>query len=462
MSIAREIQEDAQSEEALSDKPVALRSETVNYINSNKALVAPLAHSFLLCVDMSENELILPVFKFNLFSYIFCQNNSNRNLVPMNYIPSSIWINHILHYYVSDAKFCYKMAQISRPVSLFFRQNLWDTGLMQLLQHIAYGNIYKAESIIKHNPNLLLLSGPIVKDYSGNEIQQTAWQMAIAASDVSAHFESDVSEHFANGSYWRDTKRNQMKEMIERYFKLLPDAKIHMWRQIQDLFPEGFDTYLDKKTTADLAAVTEMFDAIRNARALDKEGIILECQAALAKFKSYLKPNGVIKTGLHFDTLILVQAFELFKDNLLLFANNMDPSTSPKNVYARDKVIGLIQRNLTACDAMILCQESYSLVEEAGPTHNGEQFNRSLSYIYIDDNGNQATGVYYPLDTKSDRVLGENWAFGLGNIEIDVVQQAVHHFLLITDAKYQNISKTYTELMQSQPNEKMMMPRLMN
>jgi hypothetical protein len=346
---------------------------TKNYINSNSSLAA-----------------------FLTLAILSCSKNSNGELTLKYSIPTAIWLAHILPFLVPNVKTCHSMALVNRPVSLFFKKYLVDTRLAQLLQHIAYGQKEDAEKIIKSNPGLLLLSGPIVKDYAGREIQQYPYQMVLAAADVFVKFKNDV--------YQPDAQGEEMKEMIERYcIELLGEEKgvAELERQRKMIFSDDFEEHVKQKRVEDLAAVTEMFKAIGDAEVLDEEGLLEECGKALKKFKTHLEPKGIITTttqGYHFDPQILVEAFRLYDANYATFGNNWN---SPKNLFAWQKVIGLIQRYLTACDAMVLCQGPYYLVRD------GEPFERTLNFRF-------GGGVYFPLDADPSWSFGKNGAAGGG------------------------------------------------
>ena len=315
-------------------------------------------------------------------------------LLFLGRIPTEVLLNHFLPYLdlKSNANDYYNMVGVERPIGSLFRKHLADLHLTQLLQHIAYGEKVQTEKILQHRPDLLLLSGPIVKDYAGREIQQTAYQISLAAGDVFVTFK--------DGVYQPEAKGEGMKEMIDRYFiKLLGEEKgiAELERQRKMILPDDFEEYLKQLRAEDLAAVTEIFNAIGNAETIDEEGLMEECGKALKKFKTYLEPKGIITTstpGYHFDAQILVEAYGLYDAN---YKNFGDDLYSPKNLFAWQKVIGLIQRYLTACDAMVLCQGTFYFV------HGGEKFRRTLNFRFDD-------GVYFPIDTNPAFLFGKNAA----------------------------------------------------
>jgi hypothetical protein len=316
-------------------------------------------------------------------------------------IPSDILLNYLLPFLAleSNPKDYYSLLRLEKPISLLFQKHLPDIHLTQLLQHVAFGEKWQAEKIIKAKPQLLLLKGPIVKNYAGFEIQQTAYQMALMAGDVFVKFK--------NGVYQPDAKGEEIKEMIERYLiEFLGEEKgiAEIERQKNEVCPgefktfeENFAVYLKEKNKKDSQAVKTMFQAIANAKATTEEDLIIECNKDLKEFKTWLEPKDVITTGIHFNALTLVSAHEEFDANYLLFGNHWE---SPKNVFAWQKVVGLVQRYLNTCDAMVLCQGPNDLVQ------NGEPFERRLTFTH----GNVT--VFFPLDSdpKADGVLGKNCA----------------------------------------------------
>ena len=316
-------------------------------------------------------------------------------------IPAHILLERLLPFLALEAnsKDYYSLVRVERPLGSLFRIHLPDLHLTQLLQHIAYGEKAQAEKIIQQRPHLLLLNGPIVQDYAGRKIQQTAYQMAIAAGDVFVGFKK--------GKYLPRVKGEEMKEIIERYvIKMLGEEKgvAELERQRKMILPDDFEIYIKQKRAEDLAALTKVYNAIRYAESLDGDGLLEECGKALKEFKTHLEPKGIITTttqGYHFDPQILTEAYRLYEANYEDFGDE-DPSQEhfwdcEKNQFAWQKIIGLIQRYLTACDAMVLCQGTYPLVKK------GEKFERTLNFRHDD-------AIYFPLDTDPEVVFGENMA----------------------------------------------------
>jgi hypothetical protein len=332
----------------------------------------------------------------------FCIAISHRGVKAslflfLGIIPAGILIRNVLPFLAleNDLKTCIaltrieipeKISPLQRPIGLF-QEHL---RLRQLLQHIAYNKLPEAEDLIKSNPKLLCMYGPIVKDYSGRKIQQYPYQMALMGRDRYVKFK--------DGRHQPDAKGKDMPTMVEHYFiKFFGEEKggAEMERQGKMVSPDNFKQYIKQEQAKDLEAVTEMFNAIRDAEAIDEDGLAAECGEALKKFKKHLEPEGLITTttpGYHFDPQVLCVAYNLYNANFITFGDKWD---SAKNLFAWQIVIGLIQRYLTASDAMAQAQSLYWIVEK------GEEFKRNLKFRFGD-------GVYYPLDFDPNWVLGKN------------------------------------------------------
>lgn len=239
-----------------------------------------------------------------------------------------------------------------------------------LLVHVVKAEQKEAEEIIKTNPMLLLSKGRVV-DYSGRSIEGTAFQMALGAEDVKYHANEEC-----------------MAEMIQRYLKELPNGESEIQTQIQEQFPEGWEVKENERSKNDLAALKKVVNAI----AKSKEGDA--CEAALEEFRKYLKPEGVITTGKHFNPQLLIEAFNLYDKNY----NSFGDYYSRKNILCWRKVIGYIQRFLPANYAQAFSQGLYHIVE------SHEKLNRSLKFRHINNLS------FFPHDTDPSSRLGFDFA----------------------------------------------------
>ncbi|WP_237699747.1 hypothetical protein [Coxiella burnetii] len=197
-----------------------------------------------------------------------------------------------------------------------------------------------------------------------------------------------------------------MVEIIIRYLdEVDPDEK---FRQYQAQFPVEEKKAESLRQQQDLQAVQKIITDIGNAsdraceQVLDHEDEISEADAeaqallaALNEFRDYLKPQGVINTGKHFNMQLFIDASRLYQ-NYDMFAGD-----SPKNNLCWLKVIGYIQRFLPACYAQALAKGIYHIVEV------GEELRRSFEFHY-------GGGSYFPLDSDLNFRLGYNYAHGTG------------------------------------------------
>lgn len=244
--------------------------------------------------------------------------------------------------------------------------------LLRLLQHVVYGEQAQAESILKIYPTLLL-EKETVTDYSGRHIHGTALQIALGAEDVRYHADDEC-----------------MVEMIQRYFDKLPDGKQVMAAQIAEQFPEGWEILNREKMKNDSVALDKVIQTI--AASSD----IADCELAIQEFRDYLAPKSIIKTGKHFNALLLVEALRLYEANHAQLGRR----SSYKNDLCWRNVIGTIQRYLPASSAQAFCQGIHTIVED------GAKLKRSLTF----PSGHGTK--FFPLDLDANSRLGFDVAVG--------------------------------------------------
>ncbi len=116
---------------------------------------------------------------------------------------------------------------------------------------------------------------------------------------------------------------------------------------------------------------------------------------ALYQFRNHLEPKEEQTFGKHFNHQLLDYASQSYADNYVRFGNDWD---SPKNLFVWKKVLGGLDRGVPACDAQVIAQEPWSIME------NGEKSRRSLKLTY----GGES---YYPLGGDSTREIGYNCSF---------------------------------------------------
>lgn len=112
----------------------------------------------------------------------------------------------------------------------FFKK--FEPLTIQLVQSIVYGDLKKAEDLLKANPHLLrtLLTEKVtVKDYSRRKVKQTAFQAALCAMD------------------------DELCEMLANYLTL-----DEMNSQYQVIFPAGHEAYYSAQTAFDFSQIVNI------------------------------------------------------------------------------------------------------------------------------------------------------------------------------------------------------------
>ena len=238
---------------------------------------------------------------------------------------------------------------------------------IQLVQSIVYGDLKKAEDLLKANPHLLrtLLTEEVtVKDYSRRKVKQTAFQAALCAMD------------------------DELCEMLTNYLTF-----DEMNEQYQTIFPEGHEAYYQAKTAFDFTQIT---DTISNSSYADVEkALSLELPnntslwVALEQFRvAFTKRSNQEAV---FNPQHLIKAFELYDEK-------HDNWTSKQRDLFWRQVIGYVQRFLPANIAMDFAQGLYDRVE------NKVKSKRSFNFAY-------GGGSIFPLSLDSYLSgLGYNYA----------------------------------------------------
>lgn len=206
----------------------------------------------------------------------------------------------------------------------------------QLLLHIVYGEKEEAAAMLERNPKLLL-NKATVTDGSGRKINGTAWQVAAGADDVSINFHSAQTDD-------ESKKSGEMLEMIEDYFKLLPNYQLILAQQRTEQFPEGYEEIEKERSRQNLEIVKRVIEMIAMSSTDE------ECEAVLQEFSKQLQPKGVITTGKHFDVNLLPHVIKLYDENYERFGG-MD---SRKNNLFWIRIIGEIEFHLPASYAQAL------------------------------------------------------------------------------------------------------------
>ncbi len=159
------------------------------------------------------------------------------------------------------------------------------------------------------------------KDYSGRTILGTAFQAAIGAGD------------------------KPMWEMMLPYFAGL--EKGEALRQFHEQFPEGIE---DEVSAEDLK---EYYNAIALAIISHKD----QGLSAIEKFRKQIAFQGEITQGKHFNLQHLIAAYQTYIDYFDALTN-----WDNRDLFWQ-KVIGYVQRQMTAYDAQVHCSGIQSVLE---------------------------------------------------------------------------------------------------
>jgi hypothetical protein len=221
--------------------------------------------------------------------------------------------------------------------------------------------------------------------YSYRNVEGTALGIALGAEDVKCHNKDDEG----------------MVEMLHRYLRQLPNGEAIIAEQTAKQFPEGWKKQETERRARDSAALEAVFKAI--AQPAGKNDV--ECEQAMTlailTFKKYLadenSPDNIIKTGKHFNHLLLAEALYLFSQHYISFGG----FDSVKNNAVWRKVIGTIERYVPAATAQALCTGLGKIVDDHG------KLIRSLTFY---NKHSRKPTSYFPLDANPCSRLGEEIA----------------------------------------------------
>lgn len=295
--------------------------------------------------------------------------------------PVAVLLNHLGPF--CNTSSLAKLAAASRNNCNIFGNEL--TERKQFLRDVAQGNLAQVKKAIEKNPHLLLAQGPAethAKDLNNKPVVASGWALGIACG----------ADHLA-----------MIKLIIENLDKIDPKIK---FQQYQAQFPLEEEKEEALRCTKDEAELYEMIDAIRRTnqyicrqflvkdeKSFDtatKESAAL--QNAFNKFRNYLTERFTarpIAKGKHFNMQLLMLALRLFDINYTEFSG----AGGQKNILYWRKVLGLLQRFVSAYYAQIFSQGVYYLVEEK----------EELKYSF---KLRQGGDVYFPLGLNPNMELG--------------------------------------------------------
>lgn len=236
----------------------------------------------------------------------------------------------------------------TKTQGLFAKSSLDQRAAQKLLGHVVLGEEAKARDMIAANPGLLLITSKAV-DYSGRTVIATPFQAALGAGD------------------------KPMWEMMRPYI-----GKEEALRQFHNWFPEGIEE------APTVAVLKPKYHAIAKAIIDDVD----KGKSAIESFREEITRQKKIKHGKHFNLNHLVAAYAAYIDNF----EALD-SWDNRDSFWR-KVIGYVQRQMTAYDAEVHCFGIKDVL------NNAASFSRSLKL--------GKGGTFFPL--VADAGLGFEFA----------------------------------------------------
>ncbi len=220
----------------------------------------------------------------------------------------------------------------------------------KLVTHVVQGEQDKAQAMIEKNPELLLIRSE-AKDYSGRTIIGAAFPAALGAGD------------------------KPMWEMMLPYFESLEQGEA--LRQFNEQFPNGIEETPASELKAD-------YNVIALAIINDEDNGL----SVIEGFRKKITSQKEITQGKHFNLQHLIAAYQAYIDNFNTLA-----TWSNRDLFWQ-KVIGYVQRQMTAYDAQIHCSGVKSVLD------NEKSFSRTFKFC----NG----GEFFPLVPEVG--LGFNFA----------------------------------------------------
>lgn len=203
------------------------------------------------------------------------------------------------------------LSLISKTLDSVVFSELNQRAAQKLVAHVVLGEQDEAQAMIEKNPELLLIRSEAV-DYSGRTIIGTAFQAALGSGD------------------------KPMWEMMLPYFEDLEQGEA--LRQFQEQFPNG---------TEDTPAseLQDYYNAIALSIIHDEE----QGLSVIEGFRLEITSQSEITQGKHFNLQHLIAVYQAYIDNFNALA------TWENRDLFWQKVIGYVQRQMTAYDAQIHC-----------------------------------------------------------------------------------------------------------
>jgi hypothetical protein len=222
-----------------------------------------------------------------------------------------------------------KLSRISTAGYRATKQVLQQRGAQKLLTHVVLGEEAKAQEMLEASPSLLLIPSRAV-DYSGRTIIAKPFQAAIGAGD------------------------KPMWEMMLPYFAELDPQELR--NQFQAWFPHGIDDIPAAQLQGD-------YNAIALAIISDED----LGHSKIEQLRVNLTSQKEITIGQHFNLQHLVAAYQAYVEHFDALGN-----WDNRDLFWQ-KVIGFVQRQMTAYDAQVHCSGIQNVLDKS------QAFSRSLS-----------------------------------------------------------------------------------
>lgn len=225
------------------------------------------------------------------------------------------------------------LSQVSKVVRNTTAADRTLRAAQRMLQHVVLGEQTKACTMMKLNPGLLLIKSKAL-DYSGRMIIATPFQAAVGAGD------------------------KPMWEMMLPYID--PSDAL---RQFKEWFPGGISC----TSIQELQAYQTYYNVIALSIINDTD----HGESAIETFRKVLSSQPIITQGIHFNLYHLIAAYQAF---ITHFPQANDFNELYKCEAFWYKVIGYVQRQMTAYDAQMHCCGLKSILD------NESHFIRKFSY----------------------------------------------------------------------------------
>jgi hypothetical protein len=239
--------------------------------------------------------------------------------------------------------------QVNKCTHLFFNKTI---QIDRLLHHVFYGQPKNVKAMIKRDPQLLLQTGSVTCKHTGETLRGTPLRIALRVKDL---------------------------EMIALFQKHMDLEEIEAQQKAQ--FPEGYRSYQEEEKTnirEGYAILEETFEAIfhgeikayklredKSTEGSDKLSMDKKTESALNHLRDYLKPKGVIETGMDIRDALLAKALELYEANYDRFSIPSQKLTlkSPKNQLAW-RLVGIIQLHVKINNIQAMCGGPHDAIQK--------------------------------------------------------------------------------------------------